>query len=64
MTDELINASEIYIQDIVCSAVASNPSADDFTLYNIISTMVEISSLETVGKILNLIKLNKLAFLN
>jgi hypothetical protein len=44
--------------------VASNPVADDFTLYNIISTMVEIPTLDTVEKILNLIKINKIAFSN
>ena len=64
MTDELLNANEIYIQDIICSAVAENPSIDDFLIYNNISSMVEVETLETVDKILNLIKLNKIAFLN
>jgi hypothetical protein len=61
MNDELIGSNEIYIQEIVCSTVARNPKADDFALYNIISTMVDISTLETTDRILNLIKMNKSA---
>lgn len=62
MHDELINSNEIYIQDMVCTVVASNPRADDFALYNTISTMVNIESLETTERILTLIKMNKTAF--
>lgn len=62
MDDELISSEEIYLQDIVCSVVESNLRADDFVIYNIISAMVEIPSLETTSKILELIKLNKTAF--
>jgi hypothetical protein len=61
MNDELIDLNEIYIQDIVCSAVAANPKADNFTLYNAISTIIEIQSLEATDRILTLIKLNKTA---
>ena len=61
MHDELISSSEIYMQDIVCSVVSSNPSADDFILYNTISTMIEIPTMEITSKILALIKINKLA---
>ena len=59
--DELISSGEIYLQDIVCSVVGSNLGADDFIIYNIVSTMVEIPSLEITRKILELIKLNKSA---
>jgi len=62
MQDELLRADEIYIQDIVCSVVAANPQMDDFGLYNVISTMVEVSSLHTVNRILALIRINKNAF--
>lgn len=64
VNDELINSNEIYIQDMVCTVVASNPRADDFALYNQISTMINIESLETVSRILSLIKINKIAFNN
>lgn len=64
MHDELINSNDIYMQDVVCTAVASNPDAEDFVLYNIISTMLDIPSLETTDKILSLIKLNKTALKN
>lgn len=64
MHDELINLNEIYMQDVVYTAVASNPEAEDFVLYNIISTMLDIPSLETTDKILSLIKLNKTALKN
>jgi hypothetical protein len=63
MHDELVDMSEIYLQDIVCSAVFSNPKADDFALYNIISTMTDIQSLEMTDRVLTLIKLNKTALL-
>ena len=64
MHDELIHSNEIYMQDVVYTAVASNPNAEDFVLYNIISTMLDIPSLETTDKILSLIKLNKTALKN
>jgi hypothetical protein len=64
MQDELINANDIYIQDIVCSVVSSRPSDDDFVLYNTIATIIEIPTLETTEKILRLIRMNKIAFIN
>ena len=59
MHDELINSNEIYLQDVVCSVVAANPRLDDFVLFNKISPMVEIQTLEVTRKILSLIKINK-----
>ena len=64
MNDELINSNEIHLQDIVCSVVEANPKTDDFVIYNIVASMVEISSLETADRILSLIKINKTAFNN
>ena len=61
MNDELINLNEIYLQDVVCATVLQNPRADDFVLYNIISTIVDIPSFEATDRVLALIKLNKTA---
>lgn len=61
MFDEIISRDDIYLQDIICSVVAENPTADETILYNKICMMVEIPSIETVGKILELIKLNRVA---
>ena len=62
MDDELIASSEIHLQDIICSVVEKNSRADDFALYNIVATMVDISSLEMAERVLSLIKINKTAF--
>lgn len=62
--EELINESEIYLQDVVCSVVAQNIDEEDYVLYNMISTMVDITSLSTADKILSLIQINKMALKN
>ena len=62
MSDEIINVNEIYLQDVVCTVVARNPNADDFAVYNMVSQMADVDSLETLERILKLIKLNKTAF--
>jgi hypothetical protein len=64
MKDELIGINEIYLQDVVCSVVSQNPLADDFVLYNIIASIVDIPSFETTDRVLALIKLNKTALIN
>lgn len=63
MKEEMIKSNEIYLQDVVCSVVEKNPTADDFILYNTVSTMVDIPTLDTAKRLLKLIKLNKSAFL-
>jgi hypothetical protein len=64
MKNELIQANDIYMQDIVCSIVSQRPADDDFALYNTIATIIDIPTLETTEKVLRLIRMNKLAFIN
>ena len=64
MEDDVIRYEEIYLQDIVCDAVAKSPRADDFLIYNAIATRVDIPSMDITERILALIKLNKTALLN
>lgn len=60
MHDEIISSNQLYLQDVVCGIVAEDPKADDFTIYNKVVKMTDVPDIETVGKILELIKLNKL----
>lgn len=64
MTNKLIDSNEIYLQDVVCTVVAKHKADDDFAIYNMVSSMVEISDIEMAEKILRLIKINKLALMN
>lgn len=59
MNDEIIKEEQIYMQDIICKAVQSNPKKSDFEIYNIVYSNLNISSIETISMILKLIKLNK-----
>ena len=63
MHDEIITANEIYLQDVVCDVVTSNPQEDDLVLYNKIVTMVDVLDFETTSRILTLIRLNKTALI-
>ena len=58
---EIISAHEIYLQSVICDAVYNNPDKDDVTIYEIIakSDVIDIEDIERVGKILELIKMNK-----
>lgn len=60
MGDELIKANEIYLQDVVCDVVQNHPTADDVAIYNIVCTMVDVPALQTVKKIIDLIRINKI----
>lgn len=59
MNDEIIKEEQIYMQDIICKAVQSNPKKSDFEIYNIVYSNLNIGSIETISMILKLIKLNK-----
>ena len=61
MNDEIISANEIYLQDVACSIVANNVNAEDFVIYNKVITMIDVYTFEQACKVLELIKLNKLA---
>ena len=63
LNDEIISSSDLYLQDIVCSIVFSNPKEDDFVIYNKVVDMVDVNEMNDLIKILNLIKLNKTAII-
>ena len=52
---------DIYLQDIICGYVAANIKDDDFVIYNKLIGMIEVRDLKEACKVLDLIKLNKLA---
>lgn len=58
---EIISAHEIYLQSVVCDAVYNNPDKEDVAIYEIIakSDVIDIDDIERVGKILELIRINK-----
>ena len=62
MENEILRENDIYLQDVVCSTVAENLDKSDFDIYNMVSAQVDIFDLETTVKVLDLIKINKLAF--
>jgi hypothetical protein len=62
MENEILRENDIYLQDVVCSTVAENLDKSDFDIYNMVSSQVDIFDLETTVKVLDLIKINKLAF--
>ena len=62
MENEILRENDIYLQDVVCSIVAENLDKSDFDIYNMVSSQVDIFDLETTVKVLDLIKINKLAF--
>ena len=62
MENEILRENDIYLQDVVCSTVAANLDKSDFDIYNMVSSQVDIFDLETTVKVLDLIKINKLAF--
>lgn len=62
MESEILRENDIYLQDVVCSVVAENLDKSDFEIYNMVSSRVDIFDLKTVIKVLDLIKINKLAF--
>ena len=62
MENEILRENDIYLQDVVCNTVAENLDKSDFDIYNMVSSQVDIFDLETTVKVLNLIKINKLAF--
>jgi hypothetical protein len=51
------------MQDVICDAVQKNPKKDDFEIYNDIMgrKMLDVLNLKTAMKILELIKMNKIA---
>ena len=59
MTDEIITEEQMYMQDIICKAVQNNPKKNDFEIYNIVYSNLNIGSIEAISTILRLIKLNK-----
>lgn len=62
MENEILRENDIYLQDVVCLTVAENLDKSDFDIYNMVSSQVDIFDLETTVKVLDLIKINKLAF--
>jgi hypothetical protein len=62
MQDEIITIDELYLQDIVCATVFANPHDDDILLYNKITSILGVESMDQTIKILQLIKMNKLLF--
>lgn len=62
MGNEILRENDIYLQDVVCNIVAENLDKSDFDIYNMVSSQVDIFDLETTVKVLDLIKINKLAF--
>lgn len=64
MNDSIIQSTDIFLQDVVCSVVFNNPQMPDFELYNKIVEKVDVPDIETTGKILSLIKINKMAATN
>ena len=62
MENEILRENDIYLQDVVCSTVAENLDKSDFDIYNMVSSQVDIFDSETTVKVLDLIKINKLAF--
>ena len=62
MENEILRENDIYLQDVVCSTVAENLDKSDFDICNMVSSQVDIFDLETTVKVLDLIKINKLAF--
>ena len=63
LNDNIIGAGDLYLQDVVCAIVFSNPKEDDFEIYNKVVKMVDVNDIDDVNKILNLIKLNKTAII-
>ena len=61
---EIISENQIYMQDVICSAVLENPNANDFAIYNQVVKYVDVSDMKTVAKILDLIRINKLMLSN
>ena len=64
MNDCIISSNEIFLQSIVCDEVLKNPQRDNIEIYNIVATKTDISCIEQVERILNLIKMNKLALMH
>ena len=62
MGNEILRENDIYLQDVVCNIVAENLDKSDFDIYNMVSSQVDIFDLDTTVKVLDLIKINKLAF--
>lgn len=61
MHDIILNQNDIYLQDIVCDETAKHIQETDFEIYNRVVELVEVTSIESVEKILHLIKLNRAA---
>lgn len=64
MQDEIISADQIFMQDMVCDEVTKNPKLDDFEIYNNLWKKIDIPDLETVMKILELIRINKMMLMD
>ena len=64
MNECIISSNAIILQSIVCDEVLKNPQRDNIEIYNIVATKTDISCIEQVERILNLIKMNKMALMH